>query len=158
MQTALSSIHTATTTLHVLHVFLQVPSYRLVLLAARDITCQHQLLSSVASRAHVTADITPLEGKTAALDGSLTINTRRAPPPRTRALLPLQQHLQLQQLLQADDDAALSIAPAAGAGGSVGGSVCPVWLSVGSSSVWLFRCGDVAIKWMREVHGKELMG
>jgi hypothetical protein len=106
---------------------MQVPT-RLVLLGPRDVPSQVQLLRCVASLAHVTADIAPLEGKTAALDGSMTVTLRRAPTAG-------------QQLTQL----------------TVVGSR-PSWLCPGGVSVWFFRCGDVGVKWLSEVHGKELLG
>jgi hypothetical protein len=112
---------------------LQVP-YRLVLLAARGDAAQQQLLMSATAMSHVIADIAPLEGKTAALDGSMTIQLRKAPP---------QQQQQQAQSMPVSSSANVAR---------------PGWLCAGSSSVWFFRCGDVAVKWLNEVHGKELMG
>lgn len=109
---------------------MQVPT-RLVLLGPADVPgSQVPLLRSAASLAHVTADICPLEGKTAALDGSMTVTLRRAPT------------AQQQQQQQSTQDVGLR----------------PAWLCPGGVSVWFFRCGDVAVKWLSEVHGKELLG
>lgn len=102
-----------------------------MLLGPRDIPSQAQLLRSAASLAHVTADILPLEGKTAALDGSMTVTLRRTPTAQ-----------QQQQQQQSTQDVGLR----------------PAWLCPGGVSVWFFRCGDVAVKWLSEVHGKELLG
>lgn len=104
--------------------------YRLIVLAARDTTSpehhQHRHLPLAAQhRAHVTADVRPLEGRTAALDGSLSVVVRR----RSSAVGVV--------------DVTRGVAPAAS----------PVqkcwWLQPGSSSVWFFRVGDVGgVKWL----------
>lgn len=121
--------------------------YRLVLLAARDVPSQSTLLRSLSGRCHVTADISPLEGKTAALDGSMTLTLRRAPPTLTTTTT-------------------TSAAAAGGGAGAVGGrgvvsSGSSRMGEVGSQSVWLFRCGDVGLKWVLSgevlVDSKQLM-
>jgi hypothetical protein len=111
-----------------------------VLLAASDVPADSQLVAAAAAaRAHVIADVSPLEGRTAALDGSLTVLVRRACRTHVSAAAPgLQQQQQQQQ------------------GVWVGGSK-PAWLCPGSSSVWFFRAGDVGVRWLPEVHGKELV-
>ncbi|WIA35843.1 hypothetical protein OEZ86_004229 [Tetradesmus obliquus] len=108
---------------------LQVP-YRLVLLAAADVPADRQLVAAAAARAHVIADVSPLEGRTAALDGSLRLLVRRGCSSSSSSSL--QQQQQQQQ----------------GRGG---------WLCPGSSSTWFFRAGDVGVRWLPEVHGKELV-
>lgn len=109
-------------------VCMQVPC-RLVLLAASDVAADSQLLAAMAARANVVAEVAALEGRTAALDGSLTVTVRRA----CRQPAAWQQQQQVQ------------------------GAQQPAWLSPGSSSVWFFRAGDVAVRWLPEVHGKELV-
>lgn len=131
-------------------VWLQVPC-RLVLLASSDTPGTSLLLQLVASRCHVTADIQPVQGRTAALDGSMTVNTRRAPP-HTRSNQ--QQHASAGQ-------SAVGSSVGGNAGISIissSGVLRPGWLQPGCSSVWFFRCGDVGLKWLSEVHGKELLG
>jgi hypothetical protein len=110
----------------------QVP-YRLVLLAAADVPADSHLVAAAAARAHAVADISPLEGRTAALDGSLTVLVRRACKANAYAAHALQQQQQQQQVGR------------------------PGWLCPGSSSVWFFRAGDVGLRWLPEVHGKELV-
>jgi hypothetical protein len=108
----------------------QVP-YRLVLLAAADVPADSRLVAAAAAHAHVLAHVSPLEGRTAALDGSLTVLVRRACRAVAHAAPALQQQ---QQVLGR-----------------------PAWLCPGSSSVWFFRAGDVGVRWLPEVHGKELV-
>lgn len=129
-------------------VWLQVP-YRLVLLSPSDTPGTSLLLRSVASRCHVTADIHPVQGRTAALDGSMTVNTRRAPP-----------HIRSSQLQSSGQLSTHSVVGGnAGSSSSSSGSVLrPGWLQPGCCSVWFFRCGDVGVKWLSEVHGKALLG
>jgi hypothetical protein len=116
---------------------MQVP-YRLVLLAAADVPADSQLVAAAAARAHVIADVSPLEGRTAALDGSLTVLVRRACKAHGS---PAPSGLQQQQQQQGGWHSR----------GRAG------WLAPGSSSVWFFRAGDVGVRWLPEVHGKELV-
>jgi hypothetical protein len=107
---------------------LQVPC-QLVLVAPRDTAAADaDVLAALAARAHVVADVKALEGRTAAVDGSLTVKIK--PPPRQGKI------------------------GAADGGGGCGRSR---WLLPGSESVWFFRAGDTAVTWLTGVQFKELM-
>eukprot|EP00775_Hariotina_reticulata_P003551 gene3551-3820_t len=106
---------------------------RLVLVAARDTEADADVLAALAARAHVVADVAPLEGRTAAVDGSLTVTIRQAP---------------------AHGDVLLT---AGSSGGGEGGDVGARWLLPGTASVWFFRAGDTAVTWLTGVQFKELM-
>jgi hypothetical protein len=123
----------------------QVAAYRLVLLAAHDIPDQHLLLAHMAARSHVVADVAPLEGRTAALDGSVTITIRRAPPPPACG--------------QGGSSMPVAAAGAEGVGSNSAAMAgrAPGWMQAGARSVWFYRSGDVGVTWLSEVHGKELM-
>ncbi|KAF8057871.1 hypothetical protein HT031_005817 [Scenedesmus sp. PABB004] len=116
---------------------------RVVLLAAGDVAADAALVAAAAARAGAVADVAPLEGRTAGLDGSLTITVRRAPAPPRRAR-PSQQQEQGQQGRQQLQRQAGDLA-------------ARVWLPPGGSERWFFRAGDVGVRWLRAVGGRELM-
>lgn len=97
--------------------------YRLVLLAADDVAADARLVAAAAAGCHVTLDVAPLEGRTAAVDGSMLLSVRRALAPR-----------------------AAQVSPARAS-----------WLAAGAASVWFFRAGDTGVRWLPELHGKEIM-
>ncbi|KAI8466900.1 MAG: hypothetical protein J3K34DRAFT_524148 [Monoraphidium minutum] len=120
---------------------LAAPGYRFAALAAADAPGEAPLLAALQHAADAVLALTPVEGRTADLDGRLDATLRRLPAAWADAAA---------STSGGGSDAAAAAARTTGSGG--GGAWLPGMRS------WHYRVTDVAVRWLPgQIAGRELM-
>jgi hypothetical protein len=142
LQSLFPGQHEASAFLHYCHALgtsLRQPRYRFVVLAAADAPGDTVLLSTLQHSASAVLSLTPVEGRTAELDGRLDVTLRRLP------------------IAWVAQGAAETTESAAGKKAAADGVAVGAGIALGTRS-WHFRAGDVAVRWLPDrLDGKELM-